>query len=160
MSRYALFLATLLVSGMVVSGMVVSACGGPYAGATLQQQVRSWAQSTGFAATVGTLQADARRFAMVEALRDPGALRTDCDVLVNDALSANQNLPSPDERLTKTLSSAYTSAADAGHQCLRGAGGDASALGRASSDLASAQSGYIKAQARIDALGAGESSGR
>jgi hypothetical protein len=33
-------------------------------------------------------------------------------------------------------------------------------LALASSDLASAQSGYIKAQARIDALGAGERSGQ
>ena len=31
---------------------------------------------------------------MVEAAHDPAGVRTDCDVLVNDALSANQNLPS------------------------------------------------------------------
>jgi hypothetical protein len=145
---------------MVVSGMVLAACGSPFPGTTLKQQVRSWAQSTGFATTVDTLQSDARRVAMVEAGRDPGALRTDCDVLVNDALGANQNLPSPDEQLTMLLSAAYTSAADAGHQCLRAAGGDAGALARASSDLAAAQSGYIRAQARIDALGAGQGSGQ
>jgi hypothetical protein len=81
-------------------------------------------------------------------------VRTDCDVLVNDALSANQNLPSPDATLTGILSSAYASAAAAGRHCLSGADGDVALLHRSAVELAGAAAGYVKAEARLDALGA------
>ncbi len=51
-----------------------------------------------------------------------GRCRTDCDVLVTDALVANQNLPSPDPTLTDLLGTAYSVAGDAGHRCLTTAG--------------------------------------
>ena len=81
-------------------------------------------------------------------------MRTDCDVLVNDALGANQNLPSPDDTLTRILSAAYASASAAGRHCLTGAGGAEALLARSSAELATAASGYVKAEARLDALGA------
>jgi hypothetical protein len=81
-------------------------------------------------------------------------VRTDCDVLVNDALGANQNLPTPDDVLTRILSSAYEAASAAGRHCLSGAGGDRGLLARSRAELATAESGYVKAQARLDAVGA------
>jgi hypothetical protein len=142
--------------GAVLLGAVVvlTSCGSPYPGATLGQQVHSWATTTGLAGSLSTLRADARRVAAVEAAHDPAAVRTDCDVLVNDALSANQNLPSPDDTLTTVLSAAYASAAAGGHDCLVGAGGDGASLRRSHDELAQAASGYVKAEARLDALGA------
>ena len=79
--------------------MVLASCGSPFPGRTLGQQVHSWATTTGLAGSLSTLRADAQRIAVVEARHDPAGVRTDCDVLVNDALSANQNLPSPDATL-------------------------------------------------------------
>ncbi len=139
---------------LLVAAFALASCGSPYPGRTLGQQVHSWATTTGLAASLSTLRADARRVAEVEAAHDGAGVRTDCDVLVNDALSANQNLPSPDALLTGILSSAYASAAAGGRHCLTGADGDTALLSRSTAELASAASGYVKAEARLDALDA------
>jgi hypothetical protein len=139
---------------LLAAGLVLASCGSPYPGSTLSQQVQSWAKSTGWSASLSTLRGDARRIAVVEARHDPAGVRTDCDVLVNDALSANQNLPTPDDMLTRILSAAYSAAAAAGRQCLTGAGGNPGLLARATGEMATAASGYVKAEARVDDLGA------
>jgi hypothetical protein len=141
--------------GAVLLGaaLALASCGSPFPGRTLGQQVHSWATTTGLASSLSTLRADARRIAAVEARHDPAGVRTDCDVLVNDALGANQNLPSPDDTLTQILSGAYASASAAGRNCLTGAGGGP-LLARSTAELATAESGYVKAEARLDALGA------
>lgn len=142
--------AVLLVAAVVV----LASCGSPFPGRTLGQQVHSWATTTGLAASLGTLRGDARRIALVEARHDAAGVRTDCDVLVNDALGANQNLPSPDATLTRILSAAYASASVGGRHCLTGAAGNAALLRRSALELATAASGYVKAEARLDALDA------
>ncbi len=139
---------------LLVAALSLASCGSPFPGRTLGQQVHSWATTTGLAASLTTFRGDARRVTTVEARHDAAGLRTDCDVLVNDALSANQNLPSPDDTLTRILSGAYASASAGGRHCLTGAGGDRSLLTRSAAELVTAQSGYVKAEARIDALGA------
>jgi len=139
---------------LLVAALVLASCGSPFPGRTLGQQVHSWATTTGLAASLRTLRADAGRVTTVEAGHDPAGVRTDCDVLVNDALSANQNLPSPDTVLNQILSSAYAAASAAGRHCLAGAGGNEALLRRSSAELTAAASGYVKAQARLDALNA------
>ncbi len=136
---------------LVVAVVALASCGSPFPGRTLGAQVHSWATTTGLAGSLSTLRADARRVGELEARHEPAAVRTDCDVLVNDALNANQNLPSPDATLTRILSTAYASASAGGRLCLTGANGDDA---RSGVDLAAAESGYVKAEARLDALGA------
>jgi len=138
----------------LMAGFVLVACGSPYPGRTLGQQVQSWATTNGLSGSLDALSRDARRITEVEGRHDPAVVRTDCDVLVNDALGANQNLPTPDDMLTKILSTAYAAASAAGRNCLTGAGGDQGLLARSAAELATASSGYVKAQARLDALGA------
>lgn len=145
--------AVLVVPVTVVgAGLLLGACGNPYPGKTVGQQVQSWESATSFPASLSALEGDATRIDTLETRHDPAALRTGCDVLVTDALSANQNLPTPDDQLTSILSAAYTAAAVAGRDCLRGASGDAVLLARSAAGRATAQAGYIKAQARVDAL--------
>jgi hypothetical protein len=134
----------------VAAGLVLVACGSPYAGSTVAQQVQSWIKTTGFVASLDALRGDASRIAVIEARHDAGAQHTDCDVLVDDVLGANQNLPTPDDQLTRILSSAYSAASDAGRRCASGAAG--SGWSQVQEDLSRAGSGYIKAQARLDAL--------
>ncbi len=141
-------------AALVLVALVLAACGSPFPGATLGQQVHSWVSSTGLTGSLSTLRGDARRIDTVEARHDAAGLRTDCDVLVNDALSANQNLPSPDDTLTRILSAAYAAASAAGRHCLNGAAGNRALLTRAADELATAEEGYVKAQARLDALNA------
>jgi len=132
---------------VVCLGLLGAACGGGQ-GATLSAQVTSWARSTGYAGAIGTIDQDLRR---VDGTGDSSnALKTYCDVLVTDVLMANQNLPTPDHRLTTLLSSAYSAAGDAGHDCLDAAGGSAALLRRSATERAAARRDIIKAEARYD----------
>jgi len=91
---------------VLVAGVVLVACGSPYPGKTLGDQVHSWASTTGFTGSLATLRGDAGHVDTLARQHDPKALRTACDALVDDALSANQNLPTPDSVLTKILAGA------------------------------------------------------
>jgi len=102
-----------------------------------------------------------RRVTQAEPSGGAAVLRTDCDVLVVDALSANQNLPTPDSQLTEVLSNTYSSAANAGRDCLCAAGGHvcppgvrgrANLLRLSADETSAAQRGLIKAEARVDLL--------
>ena len=137
---------------VLIAGVALTACGSPYPGSTLGAQVQSWVHTTGFSASLRTLRGDGTHVRELMAGHDVKALRTDCDALVDDALGANQNLPTPDTTLSTILAHAYSSAAAAGRDCLAGAGGSAGPLARAVTELAAADSGYIKAEARIDDL--------
>jgi hypothetical protein len=137
---------------LVGVALALVACGSPYPGATVGQQVQSWARSTGWAATIRTLDADAARVRVVSTHADAAGMRTVCDVLVTDALGANQFLPAPDIELSTILSGAYRAAVAAGEGCLRAAGAPAGLSSRVATELASAHAGYIKAQARVDLL--------
>jgi hypothetical protein len=139
---------------LVAAGLVLGSCGSPYPGTTLGQQVQSWAKATGLSGSLSSLRRDAGRISLVESRHDVRGVRTDCAVLVNDALTANQNLPAPDDMLTRILSAAYSAASAAGRRCVTGAGGGPGSLARARAELAMASSGYVKAEARLDALGA------
>jgi hypothetical protein len=141
---------------LLVAALALASCGStsPFPGSTLGQQVHSWATTTGLAASLSTLRGDARRIATVEARHDSAGVRTDCDVLVNDALGANQNLPSPDATLTRILSAAYANASAGGRHCLSGAAGNRALLDSSAAELHSAASGYVKAEARLDAIDA------
>jgi hypothetical protein len=141
-------------AALVVAALVLASCGSPFPGATLGQQVHSWVTSTGLTGSLSTLRSDARRVALLETRHDAAGVRTDCDVLVNDALSANQNLPSPDPVLTRILSAAYAAASAGGRHCLTGAAGNRVLLAQSNTELATAGTGYVKAQARLDALNA------
>ena len=127
------------------AGLALAGCA---AGGTPAQQVRAWVTSTGWDATLRQLQGD---LAMVAALGPAGAAparRTICDVLVTDALSANEQLPTPDGRFTRLLSEAYGAAATAGHHCFDGG----AALAGAPAEARAAARTLLEADARYDEL--------
>lgn len=132
--------ATMVV---MVLGLA-TACG--TSATPLSQQVRAWARNTGWTTTAQQLQGDLRRLAGLSQASG-GARRTVCDVLVTDALSANQQLPTPDPTFTALLSAAYSSAADAGRRCY----GGPVPVG-AGAPGAAAAAALVRAQARYDAL--------
>ncbi len=143
-------------------------CGNTYAGSTVAQQVKSWIQTSPdpkFSQAVSTIEGDFHRVteAQSQMASDLKLLRTECDVLVTDALSANQNLPTPDAQLTDVLSSAYGSAATAGQNCFCAAGGRPCPPGasgnpsdrpvlleRSATERATSERALIEAQARVD----------
>ncbi len=136
--------AAVAVSGL---GLLLAACGSTFSGTTLSQQVTSWAATAGFSASVSLLQGDLAR---IDAASDT-ALTTECNVLVYDSLSANQNLPTPDPALTTLLSTAYSVAGEAGHACLSGSS-DGVRRARSAAPRTAARRDLIKALARFDAV--------
>jgi hypothetical protein len=130
--------------------LCLAACGTTFSGSTLSAQVTSWAQSTSFSSELSAVQGDIRR---IDAVGPQSAsLKTDCAVLVNDALIANGNLPTPDLTLTNLLSTAYSVAGEAGHDCLSGAGAGTALLARSTSERTTARRDMIKALARFDTV--------
>jgi hypothetical protein len=135
---------------VVVLGLVLAACGTTYSGRTLSAQVTSWAKTAGFSSSVNELQGDIRQ---IDAVADhPPAMATYCTVMVNDALIANGNLPTPDQALTDLLSTAYSEVGDAGHDCSKGAGSGNRLLTRSTAERVKARMDLIKALARFDAV--------
>jgi hypothetical protein len=132
-------------------GIVLTACGNSFSGSTLSQQVTNWASSSSptLSASVSAIQGDIRRIDAVASV-PPRPSPADCDLLVTDALNANDNLPTPDGTLTDLLSKAYTDAGDAGHDCISGA--DAGQLRRSITERAAARRDLIEALARLDAV--------
>jgi hypothetical protein len=131
-------------------GFVLSACGGTVSGTTLAAQVNNWATTAGFSASVSHIQADLRQ---IDAGADhPATILTYCQVLVTDALIANGNLPTPDQTLTDLLSTAYSEAGDAGHDCKAGAGSGRKLLTRSAAERVKARMDLIKALAQFDAV--------
>jgi hypothetical protein len=140
------------------------ACDSTYPGATVGQQVHSWATTSPdpkFAAAMSTLKSDLRDVALLEAQANYGALKAECDAMVTDALEANQNLPTPDTKLTSLLSNAYNSAVSSGDDCFCAAGGTpcragahskSAYLARSAREASSAERGFIAAEARVDEL--------
>jgi hypothetical protein len=151
-------------AAVLVLGLTLVACGSEYSGSTVAQQVQSWVRSSPdpkFAAVVSTLEGDFRKTSEAESLGDQALVRTTCDVLVTDALSANQNLPTPDTELTDLLSAVYGSAVSSGQDCFCAAGGRPCARGasthegflqRSRREASAALRGIVKADARVDQL--------
>ena len=136
----------------MAGSLLLGACGGSYPGTTLSAHVSGWATSTGFTGAVSQLQGDLRRVAGYTPASG-SSWKTDCDVLVTDALGANQNLPSPDQRLTDLLDAAYSAAGSAGHDCFDEAHG--AGLTRFTAERATAERDLIRSLARYDALTTG-----
>jgi hypothetical protein len=136
--------AARLALVVLATGPGLAACG--VGSSSLGQQVQSWGSSTGFSGTLRQLRADLRRVGSVST-DAAGQRRTVCDVLVTDALAANQQLPTPDHALTALLSLAYGSAAASGRACFSGA-----PLASAQSGATTASTQLVQAEARYDAL--------
>ncbi len=88
-----------------------------------------------------TLRGDARRIAPSRPGTIPPACAPTATCSSTDALSANQNLPSPDRTLTRILSAAYAAASAAGRHCLDGAAGNRRLLARSAAELATRHRG-------------------
>jgi hypothetical protein len=159
-TRVALGLSTTAV----VVALALGACDSTYPGATVGQQVHSWATTSPdpkFGSARATLQNDLKDVALLEAQGNYGALKAECDALVTDALEANQNLPTPDSKLTNLLSSTYNSAVASGQDCFCAAGGTPcrdgagskdAYLARSAREAAATERGLISAEARVDEL--------
>ena len=114
--------AWLWIGGLVVVavGVVAFVSLGLGAPATPQQRLKSWVASTDLGQGVGTLEGDAASVRRELATHHGvAAAHTVCAAMANDAQTYNDDLPSPDSRLTQLLARAYALEYDAAESCYR-----------------------------------------
>lgn len=132
------------MAAVLVGAVLAGGCG---ASGSPAQQVRSWATGAAWPGTMTQLRGDLDRLAGI-GTEAAGVRRTVCDVLVTDALDANQQLPAPDAILNSLLAGAYAAAATAGRECFNGGASLAAVPGEQQKALR----GLVQAQARYDQL--------
>lgn len=112
-----LWVGALLV---VAVGVVAFLSLGDGGAGTPGQRVQHWVSSTNFGQDVGTLEGDGASVRKaVAAHAGITALHTVCAAMANDAQTFNDELPSPDTRLTQLLARAYSLEYDAAESCYR-----------------------------------------
>lgn len=120
---------------------------------TSAHRVSTWVSEEAAGGSIGTVEVDIRNVDLAFRQRDPsGEIKTVCALLAYDSGLGNGNLPTPDQQLTNDLSTAYTTAYEAGDDCYRGAGGNPKLLGTSASDRRSAITQLSVAVSRIAAV--------
>jgi hypothetical protein len=112
--------AWLWIGGLVVVavGVVAFVSLGLGAPSTPQQRLRTWVATTKLGQDIGTLEGDGASVRKALATRHSViAAHTVCAAMADDAQTFNDDLPSPDSRLTQLLARAYALEYDAAESC-------------------------------------------
>jgi hypothetical protein len=138
------------VPAIVGAAVMLAACGSQ--SSTTAQRVESWVGTSGLTAGITQIRTDAANVVKVEAIGNPGAIRTNCAVLDLDTENANQNLPSPAQQLTTELSDAYAAEIQAAQDCFHGAGKSKILINRGKIAQSAADADISQALALVDQL--------
>jgi hypothetical protein len=114
-----------------------------------RQRVQSWVTSTNLGQDVGTLEGDAASVQKEIAAHDIPALHTLCAAMADDAQTYNDQLPSPDARLTQLLARAYGLEYDAAEACYRATSTRSEFLTVSAGDRAEAEGLFRQALRRV-----------
>lgn len=140
------------LAGVVLAVVAVAAflaSGGTGGGTSLS----NWVTTSGVGRSIGTLESDAGHVrTLLDTGAGPGALRTLCAAMSNDAQSANDQLPAPDARITQLLAHAYALEYDSAQACYRDGTGQAVHLAHAATERAAARRLFVEVLGRIRAL--------
>ncbi len=135
-----------LLGALLLAGVVLSGCGTVSASSAMS----GWTSKNSFIATSRTLRVDAAH--SVRALNDSTStavvLHTVCGVLYYDSLSANDDLPTPDQQATTLLSKAYGNLGAGATECY-GAATNAAVRSRSLSLLERGAAQLAEARARV-----------
>lgn len=145
----------LLSIAIVLSAvaLLLSSCAGADEQGTPAERIQAWVKGSRFANSVGTLRADSVRIeTVINEHHGSSAIRTDCSVIVTDASSANDELPTPDTLLTELLSRAYALEGSAGSACYAAGSTNKALLSRSARDRVEANDLFNDAIARISAI--------
>lgn len=141
------------VVAVAIGSMALAACAAQEQSGSPAHQLSSWVNGAGAGGSIGTVSVDIKNVNLAFDQHDPpGEIRSVCGLLVDDAGTANGNLPSPDQQLSDDLSAAYATAYDAGTDCYNGSNGDQKLLATSATLRAKAQSQMTTALERIAAV--------
>lgn len=128
--------AALVAAAVLVGPAALAGCAGQEQSGTPSQRVTTWMRSVG-GSGIGNVEVAARNVDLALARHNaPAAVREVCALLSNETQTSIGNLPSPDDRLTDQLNSAYMVGTAAGDDCYNGAAGDAKLLARSAAERA------------------------
>jgi hypothetical protein len=141
------FLVAFLVL-MIASALTLTSCAGADQEGSEAHRMSVWVSGTGFGQDIGTLIADNARVPK-DVANGTGAVHAACGTLLNDAESANTNLPSPDPDVTDLLTQAYGLEGSAGNTCYDAGATNKKLLAEAERDGIKAEALYNEALQRI-----------
>ncbi len=135
-----------LLGALVLAGVLLSACGTVSASSAMS----AWTAKNSFAATSRTLRVDAAHStrALDASSSTAVVLHTVCGVLYYDTLSANDDLPTPDQQATSLLNTAYGNLGAGATECYR-ASTSAAVRAKALALLALGAAQLAEARARV-----------
>jgi hypothetical protein len=135
--------------GLLALGL--TSCAGEDQRGTSAHRMSEWVRGTGLGEDIGTLIADNERIPR-EVPNGTGAMHAGCGALLDDAESANGELPSPDSEVTDWLSEAYGLEGTAGTECYKAGVTNTKLLTEAERDTIKAEALFTEALTRIAAI--------
>ncbi|MGH9096927.1 MAG: hypothetical protein ACRDWB_05840 [Acidimicrobiales bacterium] len=143
----------VVAAAVVIGSMALAGCAAQEQSGTPAHRLTAWVNGAGAGGSIGTVEVDIKNVNLAFHQHDPaGEIRSVCGLLVDDAGTANGNLPTPDQQLSDDLSAAYATAYDAGTDCYNGANGDQKLLATSASLRTRAQTQMNTALDRITAV--------
>ena len=103
---------------LVTGALTLTSCAGADQEGSAAHRMSVWVSGTSFGEDIGTLIADNARVPE-DVPNGTGAVHAACSTLLNDAETANTELPSPDPEVTDLLTQAYGLEGDGGERVLR-----------------------------------------
>jgi hypothetical protein len=142
------FIVGLLLTASAVG---LASCAGEDQRGSAAHRMLEWVNGTTFGEDIGTLIADNERIPK-EVPNGTGAVHAGCGALVDDAESANDELPTPDTQVSDWLSTAYGLEGTAGNQCYSAGATNPTLLAKAERNMIRAEALYTEALVRINAI--------
>jgi hypothetical protein len=137
---------------VVAIGVVAFVSSGRGPSGSDRQRVQAWVTSTNLGQDVGTLEGDAASVRKETSAHDIPALHTLCAAMADDAQTYNDQLPSPDAKLTQLLARAYGLEYDAAEACYRATSAGSKYLTVSAVDRAGAEGAFRQALRRVRTL--------
>jgi hypothetical protein len=135
----------------VLLGVGVASCAGEDQRGPPAHRMSEWVNGTSLGEDIGTLVADNARVPK-DVLNGTGAVHAACGTMEDDALTANQELPSPDPQVTVWLSRAYGLEGVAAGECYDAGSTNKKLLTEAERNTAKANVLYERVLIRIESI--------
>lgn len=134
---------------VLLLGVGMASCAGEDQVGSSAHRMSEWVGGTSFGEDIGTLAADNAR---ISKETTTNAMHAACGTMVDDADTANQELPTPDPQVTDWLSAAYGLEGTAANDCYNAGVGNKKLLATAENDAKKADALYSRALIRIQSI--------
>jgi hypothetical protein len=139
----------LTITLLALLGVGAASCAGEDQVGSAAHRMSVWVKGTNLGGEIGTLKADNAR---VPKEKGAGGFHAACGTMEDDADMGNQELPSPDFKVTDWLSSAYGLEGAAATECYDSGGSNTKLLAESARKAAKAEALFSRALIRIQSI--------